>query len=180
MQKLKFQKKLSCTFLFFFISKLHEQETTAKCQKSIISEGGEKGNASRFRYPVYTQLSGVGCVQVTISDGGVPSLSSTTRVVVTVQDVNDQRPRFLDQYQYRVRVPRLPRSDLARLGVYRVVAADDDVGLNAELEYSIVGGNGRGKRGAANGHQPFTIDSRTGMIYAQQQLDSDGHYDLQV
>jgi len=128
-----------------------------------------------------------GC-QVTISDGGVPSLSSRTRVVVKVTDVNDAAPRFLD-VQYRVRVPRLPTSALP-LGVYRVVAADDDVGPNADIEYSIVGGggggDGRGKRGSSSGHlpqqqqQPFTIDSRTGMIYSQRQLDANGHYDLQV
>jgi len=102
-------------------------------------------------------------------------LSSTTRVVVTVTDVNDERPRFLD-VQYRVRVPRLPAPDL-RLGVYRVVAADGDVGRNAVIEYSLAGGNNRGKRGAG---QPFTIDSRTGMIYAEAQLESNGQYDLQV
>jgi len=102
-------------------------------------------------------------------------LSSTTRVVVTVTDVNDERPRFLD-VQYRVRVPRLPVSDLP-LGVHRVVASDADVGPNADMEYSIAGSNSRGKRGAQH---PFTIDSRTGMIYAQEQLDSNGQYDLQV
>jgi len=112
---------------------------------------------------------------VTISDNGLPSLSSTTRVVVTVTDENDERPRFLD-LQYRVRVPRLPASDL-RLGVYRVVAYDNDVGPNADIEYSIVGGNSRGKRGV---RQRFRIDSRTGTIYAEEQLERNGHYDLQV
>jgi len=96
-------------------------------------------------------------------------------VVVTVADVNDEQPRFLD-LQYRVRVPRLPASDL-HLGVYRVVAYDRDVGRNAEIEYSIVGGNNRGKRGVEH---RFRIDSRTGMIYAEEQLERNGQYDLQV
>ena len=112
---------------------------------------------------------------MTISDNGVPSLSSTTRVVVTVTDENDERPRFLD-VQYRVRVPRLPASDL-HLGVYRVVAYDNDVGPNADIEYSIAGGNGRGKRGV---DQRFRIDRKTGMIYAEEPLESNGQYDLQV
>jgi len=113
---------------------------------------------------------------VTISDNGLPSLSSMTRVVVRVQDVNDERPQFLD-LQYRVRVPRLRTQDL-QLGVYRVVAYDRDVGRNAEIEYSISGGsNSRGKRGVEN---RFRIDSRTGMIYAEQRLERDAQYDLQV
>jgi len=113
---------------------------------------------------------------VTVSDNGLPSLSSVTRVVVTVDDVNDERPLFLD-LQYRVRVPRLPAEADLRLGVYRVVAWDRDAGPNAELEYSIAGGNGRGKRGVES---RFRIDSTTGMIYAQRQLEADAQYDLQV
>ena len=35
------------------------------------------------------------CLQVTISDNGEPSLSSTTRVVIKVIDTNDHRPKFL-------------------------------------------------------------------------------------
>jgi len=92
-----------------------------------------------------------------------------------VTDENDHRPRFLD-LQYRVRVPRLGASDL-HLGVYRVVASDNDIGPNAELEYSINGGSGRGKRGVEH---RFTINSRTGMIYAEEPLESNGQYDLQV
>ena len=112
---------------------------------------------------------------MTISDNGLPSLSSTTRVVVTVADENDERPRFLD-LQYRVRVPRLPASDL-HLGVYRVVAYDRDIGPNADIEYSIVGSNNRGKRGV---ERLFRIDSTTGMIYAEEELGRNGQYDLQV
>jgi len=112
---------------------------------------------------------------VTISDNGVPSLSSTTRVVVTVADENDERPRFLD-VQYRVRVPRLPASDL-HLGVYRVVAYDNDVGSNADIEYSIAGSNSRGKRGI---NHRFRIDRKTGMIYAEEPLENNAQYDLQV
>ena len=119
------------------------------------------------------------CVQVTLSDGGLPVLSSRTRLVVSVTDVNDVRPRFLD-LQYRVRVPRVPAAaDLLRLGVYRVVAADDDLGPNADLEYSIAGVESRDHEQEQQQH-PFSIDSHTGMIFAQRQLDVGGHYDLQV
>jgi len=36
--------------------------------------------------------------QVTVSDQGEPVLSSTTRVVVTVEDTNDHAPEFREKY----------------------------------------------------------------------------------
>ena len=48
-------------------------------------------------------------VQVTVKDNGTPSLSSTTRVVVTVLDENDEVPLF-SEMTYRVRIPEMPAS----------------------------------------------------------------------
>lgn len=42
--------------------------------------------------------------QVVISDNGVPALSSTTRVVVKVEDINDNAPEF-EQISYNVQIP---------------------------------------------------------------------------
>lgn len=42
--------------------------------------------------------------QVSISDNGSPILTSTTRVVVSVLDINDNSPVF-DQRVYKVQVP---------------------------------------------------------------------------
>jgi hypothetical protein len=42
--------------------------------------------------------------QVMIMDDGEPQLSSTTRVVIKVEDVNDCAPEF-DQKTYNVKVP---------------------------------------------------------------------------
>lgn len=39
-----------------------------------------------------------------MSDNGTPALSSTTRVVVTVADVNDHVPEF-EQMFYKVTIP---------------------------------------------------------------------------
>jgi protocadherin Fat 1/2/3 len=39
-----------------------------------------------------------------VTDGGVPALSSSTRVVVTVQDVNDNAPEFLERF-YKIQIP---------------------------------------------------------------------------
>lgn len=41
-----------------------------------------------------------------ISDNGTPALHSTTRVVVTVVDVNDNAPEFQETF-YKMQVPAL-------------------------------------------------------------------------
>ncbi|KAK0071316.1 hypothetical protein PV325_013135, partial [Microctonus aethiopoides] len=41
---------------------------------------------------------------VTVRDNGIPPLSSTTRVVVQVEDINDHGPEF-EQKFYTVRIP---------------------------------------------------------------------------
>ena len=45
-------------------------------------------------------------------DNGVPELSSTTRVVVTVEDKNDHTPEF-DQKLYKVQMPANAKIDQA-------------------------------------------------------------------
>ena len=109
---------------------------------------------------------------MTINDNGIPPLTSTTRVVVTVTDINDEVPQFLDR-QYRVRVPHLPVSRFD-LGLYRVVAHDRDLGSNGDIDYSIVNTKD-GKAGSK-----FTIHSKTGVIFSTMELDVDEQYVLQV
>jgi hypothetical protein len=48
-------------------------------------------------------LSDLSLFQVTVIDNGTPALSSTTRVVVTVEDVNDHAPEF-EQVFYKVTI----------------------------------------------------------------------------
>lgn len=47
-----------------------------------------------------------------LTDNGIPQLSSTTRIVVTVDDVNDQFPEF-DQKFYKVQIPANAKVDQA-------------------------------------------------------------------
>lgn len=47
-------------------------------------------------------------LQILISDNGVPPLSSMTRVVVKVEDINDNAPEF-EQVSYDIQIP--PSSD---------------------------------------------------------------------
>ncbi|KAM8830767.1 cadherin-10-like [Synchiropus picturatus] len=64
-------------------------------------------------------------------------LTATTQVSVTLTDVNDNPPRFAqDVFQFHVRESVQPGSAVGRLR-----AVDPDLGKNAEMKFSIVGGS---------------------------------------
>ncbi|XP_048868427.1 cadherin-6-like isoform X1 [Brienomyrus brachyistius] len=70
--------------------------------------------------------------------GQMGGLSGTATVSITLSDVNDSPPRFPQgMYQFSV-------LESAGVGasVGRISATDADVGRNAEMEYSIIGGDG--------------------------------------
>jgi hypothetical protein len=50
-------------------------------------------------------------LQVTVSDEGTPTLSSTTRVIVNVEDVNDHAPEFREKY-LKALIPALADSNV--------------------------------------------------------------------
>lgn len=105
----------------------------------LLRQKLDREQAARLRFVVF------------VSDAGVPSLSSSAIVTVTVGDVNDNSPTF-DRAAYEVTV-----SDRAPHGqfVTAVQAFDDDVTDRGRLTYAIVDGNIR---------QAFMIDSQTGVI----------------
>lgn len=84
-------------------------------------------------------------------DRGVPSLSSTAHVWVTVDDMNDNPPMF-EQISYTCSL-----SEHAERGQFVTVvsAGDQDYVDESRLTYTIVGGNEQ---------QTYTIDSSTGII----------------
>ena len=88
---------------------------------------------------------------VVASDNGVPSLSSSVQVRVTVQDLNDNPPQF-DRPVYEVAI-----TDLAKRGQFvTIVTASDADSLDAgKLTYSVVGGNDK---------QAFVIDENSGIL----------------
>ena len=69
------------------------------------------------------------------SDGGNPSLSSNTVLTVTVIDVNDNAPSFLQSSYSFV----IPENEPAGSVVGEFVAMDIDQGAAAELSFTIVG-----------------------------------------
>uniref|UniRef100_A0A8U7P6K2 Uncharacterized protein n=1 Tax=Corvus moneduloides TaxID=1196302 RepID=A0A8U7P6K2_CORMO len=98
---------------------------------------------------------------LTASDGGRPSLTGTTELVISVLDANDNAPQF-NQSVYKVKLP-----ESAEVGTFvaRVNATDADEGSNKEFSYSILSSIPIGNKGL------FTIDTKTGEIRLTGTLD---------
>ncbi|KAM4555476.1 protocadherin-20-like isoform 1-T1 [Odontesthes bonariensis] len=101
---------------------------------------------------------------VLASDNGNPvALTSTARVTVFVEDINDNQPKVI-----------LPSSNsscqtvspgtLAGTIVTKIYAIDEDSGLNSEITYSVVTPE------PAENSSPFQVDLRSGNITLSQQL----------
>ncbi|XP_058804510.1 fat-like cadherin-related tumor suppressor homolog isoform X2 [Phymastichus coffea] len=97
-------------------------------------------------------------VSIQASDQGIPQLSTTTYLVVHVQDINDNPPEFTSKYYFA----QVPEIDAVGTEVARVLATSKDTGINAEVYYSIVGGNE---------HKKFQIDLKSGAVSIAEQLD---------
>ncbi|XP_052131065.1 cadherin-11-like [Frankliniella occidentalis] len=95
---------------------------------------------------------------VEASDQGTPQLKTRTHLYVKVLDVNDNPPEFVSKLYHAV-VPELSPVDTT---VVKVMATSKDIGVNAEISYSIVSGNG---------HKKFAIDSETGVLSIREPLD---------
>uniref|UniRef100_A0A672MYG7 Cadherin-12 n=1 Tax=Sinocyclocheilus grahami TaxID=75366 RepID=A0A672MYG7_SINGR len=105
--------------------------------------------------------------------GQVGGLSGSTTVNITLTDVNDNPPKF-PQKNYQVFVP-----ESAQVGkpVGKMKASDEDIGINAEIKYSILNPEGAGM---------FSIstdkDTREGVITLRKPLNYEKkkHYSLHI
>lgn len=73
-------------------------------------------------------------------------------------DVNDNPPEFASRTYYA----SVPESEHLGFEVVRVLATSKDLGVNAEISYSIVGGNE---------HNKFVIDATSGAVAIGEPLD---------
>lgn len=92
---------------------------------------------------------------VTCEDDGLPPLTGSRNVTVIIEDGNDNRPIFLED-SYTVEVSEDHLIGVRLLGVS---AIDSDDGLNAEVRYAVESGDG------------FSVDAKTGVIFATHPLD---------
>ncbi|XP_058526212.1 protocadherin-7 isoform X3 [Ochotona princeps] len=99
-------------------------------------------------------------------DGGDPPRSATATVSLFVMDENDNAPTIT--LPRNVSYTLLPPSSDVRTVVATVLAADSDDGVNADLNYSIVGGNP---------FKLFEIDSASGVVSLVGKL-TQKHYGL--
>uniref|UniRef100_A0A672R5G8 Cadherin-10 n=1 Tax=Sinocyclocheilus grahami TaxID=75366 RepID=A0A672R5G8_SINGR len=77
-------------------------------------------------------------IEVKDMAGQKGGLTGTTTVNISLTDVNDNPPRFM-QSIYQFSVPEITKVESS---VGRIRAVDADVGRNAEMDYTVVGGDG--------------------------------------
>ena len=76
-------------------------------------------------------------LSITAQDAGTPTLTGLCAVLVYISDTNDNKPVFSPTlYLTSISEATPPGTD-----VIPVHASDVDVGMNAEIEFSIVGGD---------------------------------------
>ncbi|KAL7299168.1 hypothetical protein TKK_0007766 [Trichogramma kaykai] len=145
----------------------------------LYSLGSEEGGLEATEFAINSQTGAITTTKlldretmsgylltVTAKDGGVPPLSDTTDVEISVTDVNDNAPEF-DAMQYQGSV----REDvLIGTSVLQITASDVDVGLNGRVKYMLEN----------DGDSSFTIDPTTGIIRTHKALDreSTARYNL--
>lgn len=96
-------------------------------------------------------------LEVTVCDNGVPRLSATARVVVHIDDENDNAPTF-SRLVYKV---SLSEATPLRAQVARVSASDPDSGVNGLVYYALVGKHA----------DAFSVDEQSGQIFLAARLD---------
>lgn len=103
------------------------------------------------------------------SDKGKPPRSSELHLFVSIEDINDHSPVFLqEEYEESVSEEAPPNTP-----VVRVAASDTDEGKNADVTFKILAGNS---------DNTFKIHSQTGLISTSKWLDAEtmGYYSLTV
>lgn len=95
---------------------------------------------------------------VVAHDGGIPQLSGSSHVLVTVEDINDNEP-FFDKNQYMVEVAEEIEPPVE---IFHIKAKDLDVGDNSVIKYLILAGNE---------DKIFNINTDTGLITTSDKLD---------
>ncbi|XP_044282337.1 cadherin-6 isoform X3 [Varanus komodoensis] len=101
-------------------------------------------------------------IQAKDMGGQMGGLSGTTTVNITLTDVNDNPPRF-PQSAYQFKIPESTPPDSP---VGRIKATDADVGSNAEMEYSILEGDGSEMFGVVTDEE-----TQEGIVTVKKALD---------
>lgn len=96
------------------------------------------------------------------SDHGLPrALTSTARVTIFVEDINDNQPKVILPSSNSSCLTVSPET-IAGSMITKIYAIDDDSGLNSEITFAIVA--------PEQNRSPFQVDSKSGNISVAQQL----------
>lgn len=95
-------------------------------------------------------------LNITVADMGTPPRYASMMLEIDVEDINDNAPEF-EKSSYSLYIPEEAQPNST---VMSVTAFDRDLGPNAEIVYSLEGGN-----------RAFRIDARTGTILVNGPLD---------
>lgn len=113
------------------------------------------------------ELVDVHYFRVTVMDDSFPPRSGTTMLQINVLDANDHSPIFeMTEYDASVR-----ESVSVGTTVITLKATDQDVGKNAEVQYSVQHIDGGGTSTIEEDNHAFKIDSKTGVITTRMALD---------
>ncbi|CAG0919475.1 unnamed protein product [Notodromas monacha] len=166
------------TSVFQLTASDRDQGRNSVVHYSILSEGSADGNSSRGahsnwfhihpRTGLITTRTHIDCetdpipsITVMAVDGGDPPLSSSTTVLITIRDVNDNEPIF-DQSFYNVSVKE---NQPVGTCILQVSASDPDCGVNAMVNYTIGMERGFGK------FPEFSIEPTNGQVCLAGNLD---------
>ncbi|XP_067948200.1 protocadherin beta-10-like isoform X2 [Watersipora subatra] len=107
------------------------------------------------------EVQGAYTLELLARDYGQPSRSGSIILNVTVGDENDNKPHF-SQPIYSVRVPESAKPGIM---LTRVIATDQDSGLNGQLKYSIRDST------SSKIKRIFRMNEETGELFLRQMLD---------
>ncbi|KAG8191614.1 hypothetical protein JTE90_018546 [Oedothorax gibbosus] len=121
-------------------------------------EINSKTGIVRLKRPLDRETESDYNLTVQATDHGIPPLSSNVLLSIRVLDVNDNPPEFTNKMMYAT------ISESAPIGseITSVHATSEDIGVNAEISYSIIGGDELGI---------FEISPTTGQIKLVKPLD---------
>lgn len=124
------------------------------------------------KFLLFNKLNWLFCSLFEKKDGGNPSRSNTTQLLVNVRDVNDNAPRFYTALFQESVVENVPIGH----SIVRVQAYDADDGENARITYQIHSFD------PAQDSLPFGIDPDTGWIVTVRDLDREEnhHHEFEV
>lgn len=128
----------------------------------IDPASGELFSKRSLRYK-HTQLESspenMYSLTILATDNGKPPMSSECLIVINVVDANNNVPKF-EQQEY---LSPVPEDAIEGQRLLKVTAKDQlDSGINAEIEYSVVGGNGTSF---------FSIDQISGWIILTRRVN---------